>query len=661
MATDARDVGEFQKGLNDAAGKASVLWTTFLTFELYLAIAFGSVTHRDLLLETPIKLPLANVDLPLVGFFVVAPVVLIISHFYVFLQLAALASKAGAYDELLKREVRIEVERQSMRQRLDAFLVLQFLVGPKSQREGVGGFSLRFIAWITLVAAPVVVLLQAQITFLPYHREWVSWMQRIVITADIVLILYFWTRLRVSDKAITGESLTRVWVAFGVGLSILVPILSFCVITFPHELLDRVVPAVRFVPVGWAPKWSDQNAWTSLHEVLFAGTVDEVVGRPRSLFSNRLVVSDQSFVDPDKIDKVEFTRSFRGRDLRRAVFNRADLRKADFRGAMLNEASFLGARLQFARFDCPKVGLLGGCVEGEPVTWLQDTSFDRADLQSSSFRGARLEGAHLYGANLANSVLDQVHAEGAWFYDADLRGASLASADLSGSSLGEANLRGADLAEAVLKGTALSNANLECASLNSANLTAASLYAANLQGSDLAKTDLTGATLGHARLLRTRGIPKLHMTDLSNIDLVAVPWAGTINERGNPGAWKKSLIDIIADKKRREEAKRCAAELALLPSLQDDDRRAFWQKALGEMPFQNRRAEYLLDVSENIACRSSRIARGLLKNGVATELGLSLQQFEDRLRGSKCPAIMELDEDDWENLRLLQANVARPQ
>jgi hypothetical protein len=69
MVTDPKDVAELQKALNDTAGKASVLWTTFITFQLYLAIAFGSVTHRDLFLEAPIKLPLLNVDLPLVGFF----------------------------------------------------------------------------------------------------------------------------------------------------------------------------------------------------------------------------------------------------------------------------------------------------------------------------------------------------------------------------------------------------------------------------------------------------------------------------------------------------------------------------------------------------------------------------------------------------------------
>jgi len=45
MTIDPKDIGEIQKALNDAAGKASVLWTTFITFELYLVIAFGAVTR----------------------------------------------------------------------------------------------------------------------------------------------------------------------------------------------------------------------------------------------------------------------------------------------------------------------------------------------------------------------------------------------------------------------------------------------------------------------------------------------------------------------------------------------------------------------------------------------------------------------------------------
>src|SRR5260370_15276782 len=122
MAIDPKDVGELQRALNDAASKASVLWTTFVTFELYLVIAFGSVTHRDLFLETPIKLPLLNVDLPLVGFFVVAPTILVIFHFYVFLQLLALAKKAKDYGTLLRQEAPVASDRPYLSQRLQSFL-----------------------------------------------------------------------------------------------------------------------------------------------------------------------------------------------------------------------------------------------------------------------------------------------------------------------------------------------------------------------------------------------------------------------------------------------------------------------------------------------------------------------------------------------------------
>ena len=121
MPIDPKDVGELQRALNDAAGKASVLWTTFITFELYLVIAFGSVKHRDLFLETPIKLPLLNVDLPLVGFFVVSPTVLVIFHFYVFLQLLALAAKANYYDMLLRQVTSDTSDRQYLRHRLNYF------------------------------------------------------------------------------------------------------------------------------------------------------------------------------------------------------------------------------------------------------------------------------------------------------------------------------------------------------------------------------------------------------------------------------------------------------------------------------------------------------------------------------------------------------------
>jgi uncharacterized protein YjbI with pentapeptide repeats len=479
MAIDPKDVGELQKALNDAAGKASVLWTTFIIFQFYLAITFGSLTHRDLFLETTIKLPLLSVDLPFIGFFVVAPMILLIFHFYVFLQLLGLASKAKNYNTLLAVEAPVASDRQYMRQRLDVFPILQFLAGPRDQRTGFRGFSLRLIAWITLVATPVLILLQGQVTFLPYHDEWIVWLQRVAVLIDLAVIWYFWIHLR-SDDAPVNRLLRKASMYLGGVGTLCVVIFSIYLATFPGEWMKMHLPQL-----------------SSLQALLFEGGVDSVTGRPQSIFSNRLVLTDQSFVvDPDKLDKISVSRRFRGRDLRSAVLNLTDLRKADFSDAQLQGASFALAQLQGALFL-------------------------RAQLQGASLDLTLLQGASLFGAQL--------------------EGASLDAAQLQGASLGEAQLQGASLKGAQLQGASLDRAQLQGAFLFRAQLQGASLDEAQLQGAWLDEAQLQGASLNGAQLQDVRGTPNVDLADLRNIDttptkLSEEEWPGGVQvlKQGRP-------------------------------------------------------------------------------------------------------------------------------
>ena len=213
------------------------------------------MTHRDLFLETPIKMPLLNVELSLVGFFVVAPMVLIIFHFYICLQLLGLASKAKDYNTLLVDEAPAASDRRYLRQRLDVFPILQFLAGPSDQRTGFRGYSLRLIAWITLVATPVLILLQAQVTFLPYHREWIVWLQRVTVLIDLALIWYFWIYLRSDDDPISAE-LRRAMYLGGVG-TLCVVIFSTCLATFPGEWMKTHLPELRhsdYLAAHWSKR-----------------------------------------------------------------------------------------------------------------------------------------------------------------------------------------------------------------------------------------------------------------------------------------------------------------------------------------------------------------------------------------------------------------------
>ena len=75
FAARAKDLGALRDAVVDAASVGAGFWISYLFALFYFVIAAGAVTHRDLLLESPVKLPFLNVELPLKGFFVVGPLV----------------------------------------------------------------------------------------------------------------------------------------------------------------------------------------------------------------------------------------------------------------------------------------------------------------------------------------------------------------------------------------------------------------------------------------------------------------------------------------------------------------------------------------------------------------------------------------------------------
>jgi hypothetical protein len=58
-------------------------WLFFVAVVIALAAIVGSTTHRMLFLEEGVRVPLLPVELPLKGFYVAAPAVLLLLHFYV--------------------------------------------------------------------------------------------------------------------------------------------------------------------------------------------------------------------------------------------------------------------------------------------------------------------------------------------------------------------------------------------------------------------------------------------------------------------------------------------------------------------------------------------------------------------------------------------------
>ena len=103
FAAKARDLEALRDAVVDAASVGGGLWFSYLFVLLYLLIAVGSVTHRDLFLESPVKLPFLSVELPLLGFFVLGPAIFLIVHAYVLLHFVLLAGKVGYFNSELGR------------------------------------------------------------------------------------------------------------------------------------------------------------------------------------------------------------------------------------------------------------------------------------------------------------------------------------------------------------------------------------------------------------------------------------------------------------------------------------------------------------------------------------------------------------------------------
>jgi uncharacterized protein YjbI with pentapeptide repeats len=497
FAAKAKDLATLREAVVDAAGVGAGLWLSYLFLFFYLFIAVAAVTHRDLLFENPVKLPFLNVELPLLGFFVLGPLLFLILQAYVLLHFAMFAGKVGVFDAELRAQVKDDDTRARLRRQLPSNIFVQYLAGPNEVRTGVMGFMLRLIALISLVLFPIALLVFFQLQFLPYHNAPITWWHRIAVLLGILLLWVLWPSIaRGQTTWISWRDFRRPQIMVLLLASLVPLLLVFTIATFPGEWLDSNLPSLPLVP-------TKSLEWTSLHGLLVAGDVDLVARKPTSLWSNRLVVPGVDVVDHAKFDSEEKiaalpeTLSLRGRHLEGAVLIGSGLRKADFTAAQLQGAVLVLADLRAAVFGCELRKIV---VAHKDCAQLQGAFLSLAQLQNASLRGAELQRANLEGAQLQGASLDDAHLEGANLEWAQLQRASLLRAKLQGADLMWADLGGADLRSANLQGAALIGAPLHGANLSGADLPDANLVAADLRGANFRWASLQGAALIGAQL-----------------------------------------------------------------------------------------------------------------------------------------------------------------
>jgi uncharacterized protein YjbI with pentapeptide repeats len=497
FAQKANDLGELRSAVVDAASVGAGLWLSYLFVFFYLAIAAAGINHRDLFFENPVKLPFISVDLPLLGFFVIGPLLFLVVHAYVLLHFVMLADKVGVFHEQLNNQIHDDDVQARLRRQLPSNIFVQLLAGPPEFRSGVMGLTLRLIAWITLLIGPLALLAFFQLQFLPYHSSSITWLHRFAVLLDLSLLWTLWPSIARGETAwLRWRDLRRVkvWLA---GLASLVPVLLvLTVATIPGEALEDNLPSFRFLP---ATAEGGEGGLRSLHEFFIAGDINLVARRPTSLWSNILVLPGldpndrlKSGSDETKLSALlDNTLSLRGRRLEGAVLIGAQLRKADFTGARLAGAYLDDADLREAKFDCANRRQRDD--HSEQCANLQGASLIRARLQGASLRQARLDGASLIGARLEGASLLEARLDAASLLDAQLQGAALDRASLRGAFLWSANLEGASFIGAAFQGVMMSRADLQGVDLRGAVLDGASISDALVWRADVRHANGTPA------------------------------------------------------------------------------------------------------------------------------------------------------------------------
>lgn len=663
FAAKAKDLAALRDAVVEAAGVGAGLWLSYLFVFFYLAIAAGGVTHRDLFFENPIKLPFLNVELPLIGFFVLGPLLFLIVHAYVLLHFVLLGGKVGVFHAELQKQIKDEDVRAGLRRQLPSNIFVQFLAGPLEVRRGVMGFLLRSIAQITLVAAPIALLVLFQLQFLPYHHEGTTWWHRIAVVADLVVLWTLWPSVARGEMTwIALRDFRRVKVIVLTLVSLIPVFLVITIATFPGESLNQnALSSARWIPQidrrGAASNWTV----TSLNKLLFFGEVNQITGKRNSLWSSTLVLPGERFVDDEKLDKQERTVLLRGRDLRGAVLMNADLRKADFTGANLSEARLDGGKFDNAVFGCAETGKLPYEFRADdmppfPVkhgwpedgcTWLQGASFENSELRSASFFAARLQAASFTGAQLQGADFYEAELQGASFSSAELQGARLENAHVQAASFISAQLQGTSFTNADMRGAALARAESQAASFDSANLQGAWLNNTRLQAADLGSADLWLASLTYADVWRTQGTPRsLKLTRVDGLDRSRRPFAD-----GEFTSWYIG----IRDKLRGKFIKYTSDKLSLLdPDKPDPQADEVWTKAIAKNPtfidYSKELAKFLME----LACSEKDapwVARGLIRNSrfVPRQLDEIAATFK-KADKQNCPGAIGLTSDDFSRL-----------
>ena len=471
---------------NDSARHFRNIYAAYLTVMIYTLVVVLS-TDQELLFKAGDKqLPLVHITIPIKEFFIYMPLAILVIHFYLLIQASFLADKVRDYIS--------EIEKRLGSQERDKAYRLLFPV-PLAHTFGEGKTQriLYLIIFVSLVIFPLGTLITARAKFLPYQSVLISSQHFIIMLIDIVLLGYFWNRIRSKNKYL-NYAFTLIGAIILLSISLHLGKKSISEIYYfdlPNSTLVKKEPAPEILATyhtreGNLVTKPDKSVWCELAE-------------PLDLSDRNLINAKLS---KTKICSATFTET----NLTRADLTEANLTRADLTEANLTQADLTETDLTKA--DLSKANLTQAVLRG---TILTEAVLTEADLTQTDFAPSLIETlSPLIQALTGNPISTFPQKD---FAKANLTRADLTQADLTGATPREVDLTDANLTKANLTGADLPRANL-----TRANLRNADLFGVNLSETNFTSATMTNATITYSWIHRDRktkntkylpvGIPK---------------------------------------------------------------------------------------------------------------------------------------------------------
>ena len=443
-----------RESANDSARAFRTAYTFYLAVALYVLVIVSSTDHELLFRAGDVQMPIVNVGVPVVWFFVVVPWLLVLLHFNLLIQATFLADKVSRYASTIIGQTR------APRKRTEALGLLY--PAPLAHKvaeihqPGTMRRLLNAMVLVTLAVLPPAILMFAQVKFLLYQGEFFTWLHRISVGVDIYLLWWLWPRIAEPHLAwrAWGEWFNsrrlKAWTM--VGATALTGLFSIVVADFPGGSIGNRTPVLDSLRDSLGRKYDLSGRVLVVNEpspeilaAHYRATCESETGCDESV----IAVGSPFWckhANPLQLNNRNFRYAYMpgstlcGVNFQDAALHEADLSEAKLHGADLSRAELHEADLSEAK------------LHGADLSW--------AELHEADLSWAELHGAYLSQTDLLH-VADLSRAE--------LHGADLSDAELLGADLSRAELLGADLRWAELHGADLFNADFYLADLRFSN------------------------------------------------------------------------------------------------------------------------------------------------------------------------------------------------